>query len=144
MFDAVSQGDILSAFVIIKNYFPKVAAHELIPNGVLPTDDFEAIQLQNILFEMRCQQFIEIIRSPSSNVLEAIQYAQNYLKPINAESKELVKEVTALIAYEDPYVSQSSHLLSQERRDKLAEQVNTIILGKIITYCKKKKKKCCS
>jgi hypothetical protein len=125
---AIKQGDIVLAFELIKTHFPALAAHDLIPNGIPPPNDSLAADLQDILVQLRCQCFIEIIRT-SSSTLEAIRYAQTHLRATNSTAKERVKEVTALIAYADPHQSQSSHLLSQQRRDDLAATVNDAILG---------------
>lgn len=91
-----------------------------------------------VLFKLKCQRFIEIIRSatPTSS-MEALRYAQTYLKPNHGIFKEKVNEVTALIAYADPHQSHSKHLLTQERRDQLAIEVNHVLLGKkICVYMK--------
>jgi hypothetical protein len=122
---AITQGDIELAFELITTHFPALAAHDTI----LPANDQLAADLQDILVQLRCQRFVEIIRT-SSSTLEAIRYAQTHLKAIDSTAKERVKEVTTLIAYADPHQSQSSHLLSQKRRDDLAARVNHVILGK--------------
>lgn len=133
MTDAIEQGDILEAFDLIKKHFPALAAQDLVPNSPTPVNDPEAAQLHTVLFKLKCQRFIEIIRSTTaSSELEAIRYAQTHLKATNTELKEKVKEVTALIAYADPQQSQSKHLLTQERREQLAKEVNNVLLGKYI------------
>ncbi|OBZ91283.1 Glucose-induced degradation protein 8 [Choanephora cucurbitarum] len=116
---AVRKGDITLAFELIQQYFPSLT-QDSIPSS------------EHVLFKLKCQQFIEIIRSscPTSE-LEAIRYAQMHLKPIHSRDKELVKEVTALIAYTDPYKSQSKYLLTQERREQLASELNYTLLA----YC---------
>lgn len=120
------------AFDLIKRHFPVLAAQDLIPNGIPPPNNrAEVAEQQDILFQLKCQRFIEIIRT-SSSTIDAIRYAQTHLKPTNSRSKEQVKEVTALIAYADPRQSQSSHLLGQQRREQLASQVNQILLGNIL------------
>lgn len=124
MTEAIEQGDIPEAFNLINKHFPVLAAQDnLQPNG-----SAEATKLHMILFKLKCQRFIEIIKSSSE--LEAIRYAQIHLKPTNNQLKEnQVKEVTALIAYVDPYQSQSKHLLTQERRQQLAKEVNHVLLA---------------
>ncbi|RCH96750.1 Ran-binding protein 9 [Rhizopus azygosporus] len=109
--DSIGQGEIHRALKVIKDHFPALLEHD---------------ELQHISFRLRCQHFIEIIRSGSE--MEAILYAQKYLKPVRHEFKEQVREVTSLIAYSDPFQSQSKHLMSQQRRDKLAYEVNCAIL----------------
>lgn len=106
-----------------------MASLDNIPNST-PPNDHEAIKLHAVLFKLKCQRFIEIIRSTTpSSELEAIRYAQTHLKATSSELKEKVKEVTALIAYADPHQSQSKHLLTQERREQLAKEVNDVLLG---------------
>lgn len=114
----------------MRSSFPTVAAYDSVPNGVLPPNDPKAILSQEVLFRLKCQRFVEIIRSRAT--MDAIQYAQINLKPKNHKQRELIKEITTLIAYEDPSTSQSSYLLRQERLDSLAEQVHDVILGKIL------------
>ncbi|CAO3632303.1 unnamed protein product [Mucor fragilis] len=129
LIDAIEQGDIVLAFDLIKRHFPVLAAQDLIPNGIPPPNSrAEVAEQQDVLFQLKCQRFIEIIRT-SSSTIDAIRYAQIHLKPTNSRSKEQVKEVTALIAYADPRQSQSSHLLGQQRREQLASQVNQILLA---------------
>lgn len=130
---AIERGDIVLAFELIKTHFPALAAYDLISNSIPPLTDPLATDLQDILVRLRCQRFVEIIRT-SSSTLEAIRYAQSHLKPTNSIAKERVKEVTALIAYVDPHQSQSSYLLSQQRRDDLAAQVNHAVLGKTFFF----------
>ncbi|GAA5805971.1 hypothetical protein HPULCUR_011498 [Helicostylum pulchrum] len=126
--DAIEQGDILEAFALIKKHFPVLASLDNVPNST-PPNDHEAIKLHTVLFKLKCQRFIEIIRSTTpSSELEAIRYAQTHLKATNSELKEKVKEVTALIAYANPHQSQSKHLLTQERREQLAKEVNDVLL----------------
>ncbi|KAI8345354.1 CTLH/CRA C-terminal to lish motif domain-containing protein [Blakeslea trispora] len=113
---AVREGNITIAFELIQQYFPSLM------QGSIPSSE-------HILFKMKCQQFIEIIRSScSTSELEAIRYAQIHLRPTHPQDKELVKEVTALIAYTDPYKSQSKYLLAQERREQLASELNHTLL----------------
>ncbi|ORE22295.1 hypothetical protein BCV71DRAFT_172055 [Rhizopus microsporus] len=109
--DSIEQGEIHRALKVIEDHFPALLEHD---------------ELQHISFRLRCQHFIEIIRSGSE--MEAILYAQKYLKPVRHEFKEQVREVTSLIAYSDPFQSQSKHLMSQQRRDRLAHEVNCAIL----------------
>lgn len=43
----------------------------------------------------------------------------------------MVYEVSSLVAYEDPSKSGQAHLLSQDRRRQLADEVNCVVLGNI-------------
>jgi hypothetical protein len=113
LIEYIEQGNLVCAFEILEKNFPVL---------------FEQKDSESILFKLRCQHFIEIIRSGSE--LDAICYAQKHLKPTNHKLKEQVREVTALIAYKDPFQSQSKHLLTQERRQALAQELNSTLLGK--------------
>jgi hypothetical protein len=84
-------------------------------------------RLHHILYKLRCQQFIETLRT--SGDLEAIQFAQYYLRPCSKLYPELTQSVTTLIAYKELENEKTRDLLSQERRDMLADQVNEMILG---------------
>lgn len=119
---AIEQGDIVEAFNLINKHFPILAAQDTLQSN----ENVEATKLHMILFKLKCQRFIEIIKSCSE--LEAIRYAQLHLKPTNQQKENQIKEVTALIAYVDPYQSQSKHLLTQERREQLAIEVNHVLL----------------
>lgn len=124
MTEAIEGGDIPLAFDLINKHFPVLAAQDTLQ----PNSSVEATKLHMILFKLKCQRFIEIIKSSSE--LEAIRYAQVHLKPANNQWKESqIKEVTALIAYVNPYQSQSKHLLTQERRQLLAKEVNHVLLA---------------
>ncbi|KAI8147645.1 CTLH/CRA C-terminal to lish motif domain-containing protein [Fennellomyces sp. T-0311] len=124
LYDAILNGDIPRAFDVINQHFPALAMHE---NGMETECNGDVPHLQYILFKLRCQQFIEIVRS--SNEVEAIRFAQTHLRPQHKEFQELTNEVASLIAYRDPLNSNSSHLLSQERRLQLADEVNNIVLS---------------
>ncbi|CAO3591755.1 unnamed protein product [Absidia cylindrospora] len=93
-------------------------------------NDEETARTSRVLFKLRCQQFIEIVRSATE--VEAIRYAQQYLRPMHKEYHAMITEVASLIAYADPEQSNQAHLLSQDRRRQLADEVNCIVLA----YCK--------
>lgn len=61
--------------------------------------------------------------------MEAIQFAQYYLRPCHDIYPDLTNSVTTLIAYEDLESENTKDLLSQQRRDDIAEEVNEMILG---------------
>ena len=137
LYDAILNGNIPQAFTLIHRHFPALAAYdtqdpmkleiEQQNNHSIDTD------LQYIIFKLRCQQFIEIVRT--SNEMEAIQFAQTHLKPMHKDYHDLTKQVASLIAYPNPHNDAScSHLLSQERRRQLADEVNKVVLGNIYIY----------
>ena len=133
MYDAILGGDIPRAFDVINEHFPTLAMHDpqqSHPESMAIENDKQNVsQLQRILFKLRCQQFVEIVRS-SKKAEQAIGFAQTHLRPQHKEFQELTNEVASLIAYRDPHNSNSSYLLSQERRLQLADEVNTIVLCK--------------
>ncbi|KAI8890146.1 hypothetical protein K501DRAFT_319858 [Backusella circina FSU 941] len=120
LIQAIERGDIPEAFDLINKHFPSLAAQD-------GANDQHTAQL--IMFKLHCQQFIEIIRLNSTDGLGAIRYAQKHLNPTTSVLKEKVKEVTSLIAYTNPEESHAKHLLSQERREQLAAEVNHVILA---------------
>lgn len=146
LYDAIERGDIPQAFDLIQKQFPG-----LIEGGIfsedydgsttnnnmtgIDTDDQdseETARTSRVLFKLRCQQFIEIVRSATE--VEAIRYAQQYLRPMHKEYHPMITEVASLIAYADPEQSNQAHLLSQDRRRQLADEVNCIVLGKKLYY----------
>ncbi|KAL1934922.1 hypothetical protein VTP01DRAFT_4062 [Rhizomucor pusillus] len=133
LYDAIVQGNIPQAFDLIYRHFPSLAAQD--PNAP-PTPEPRVIEhnssidpshLRYILFKLRCQQFIEIIRSSDS--VQAIEFAKMYLRPQHKDHQHLRDEVSVLIAYSSPEESNYRHLLNQERRQELADQVNTVVLA---------------
>ncbi|KAI9317751.1 CTLH/CRA C-terminal to lish motif domain-containing protein [Dichotomocladium elegans] len=137
LYDAILSGDIPQAFILIHRHFPALAAYDKQdPMIVEPTDihsfgnsctsDDDFTHLEYIVFKLKCQQFIEIVRT--SNEVEAIVFAQTHLKSRHKEYRELTNEVASLIAYPDPHNASCSHLLSQERRRLLADEVNKVVL----------------
>ncbi|KAI9264280.1 CTLH/CRA C-terminal to lish motif domain-containing protein [Phascolomyces articulosus] len=137
LYDAILSGDIPRAFDVINQHFPTLAMHD--PQRVSQQQhnpDSMALEnevqqqnvshLQRILFKLRCQQFVEIIRS--SKEVDAIRFAQTHLRQQHKEFQELTNEVASLIAYPDPQNSKSGYLLSQERRLQLADEVNNVVL----------------
>lgn len=116
---AIRQGDIDHAFVLIEEHFPALVQlpYEAKLNGP-----------HYILHKLRCQQFVETLRT--SGEMKAIQFAQHYLRPHHPVYRELTDSVTCLIAYENFENDITKDITSQARRDKMADQVNEMILGK--------------
>ncbi|KAL9538702.1 hypothetical protein MBANPS3_010739 [Mucor bainieri] len=75
------------------------------------------------IYKLRCQQFVETLRS--SGPIEAIQFAKFYFRPCSKLYKELTDDATSLIAYTD---LESHDRSSQRHRDKIADEVNEMIL----------------
>lgn len=131
LYDAILNGNIPQAFTLIHRHFPALAAYDTQDPMKLEIEQQKKIDtdLQYIIFKLRCQQFIEIVRTSSE--IEAIQFAQAHLKPMHKDYRDLTNEVASLIAYPDPHNASCSHLLSQERRRQLADEVNKVVLGKM-------------
>ncbi|KAI8342110.1 CTLH/CRA C-terminal to lish motif domain-containing protein [Chlamydoabsidia padenii] len=140
LYDAIERGDIPKAFDLIQKRFPGLVQNSIFDptfdnnsnkqdNDMMETETDKA-KTYRVLFKLRCQQFIEIVRS--SNEVEAIEYAHRYFGPVQNEYHDMITEVAPLIAYAKPEQSEQAHLLSQERRQQLAEEVNCIVLA----YCK--------
>lgn len=133
LYDAITKGDIARAFELIEQHFPALASHDAqISSSVEPMAleyPVDPSHMQYIVFKLRCQQFIEIVRS--SNGVDAIQFARKHLQWGHKEYPEMAQEVSSLIAYNDPANSDCGHLLSQERRQQLADEVNAVVLGNV-------------
>ncbi|KAI8063827.1 CTLH/CRA C-terminal to lish motif domain-containing protein [Gongronella butleri] len=125
LYDAIYRGDIPKAFDLIRLRFSGIL-EDTDHNHAPGSDKARACK---VMFKLRCQQFIEIVRSASE--VDAIQYARQHLKPIHKDYQEMITEVASLIAYNDPEKSNQAHLLSQDRRRKLADEVNRVVLA----YC---------
>lgn len=81
-------------------------------------------------FHTSCQRYIELIRS--GRISEAVQFAQSTLSGLRGHSPELdevLHNVVALIAYEDPLDSPLRHLLSMGQREVVADVVNGAMLA---------------
>lgn len=55
------------------------------------------VQQNNLEFELRLQQYIELIRS--AKLLEAMQHARKYLVPYQATHTEEIRKASALLAF---------------------------------------------
>jgi hypothetical protein len=120
---AIQLGDINKAFKLIEHTFPTIITSSTIREGA-----------HRVLYKLRCQQFIEVLRSEGD--AEAIQFAQRHLRQSHPHYADLADSVTCLIAYphDNAYAIK---LLSQDRRIAIADEVNQMILGKkIMTWYK--------
>ncbi|ORZ09305.1 CTLH/CRA C-terminal to lish motif domain-domain-containing protein [Absidia repens] len=133
IYEAIERGDIPTAFDLIQRRFPGLLQHISNRNDVVNVDGLtenEKIWADRVVFKLKCQQFIETVRS--SNEVEAIRYAQQNLWPMNEYYQDMITEVAPLIVYTNPEQSSQAYLLSQDCRRQLADEVNDIILA----YCK--------
>ncbi|KAJ1553992.1 hypothetical protein HK405_006309 [Cladochytrium tenue] len=93
--------------------------------GLLNGDGPDAV---DVCFQLKCQQFVECVRTSAA---EALQFAQNELSrfgPLNPKYYQTLEDVVALLAYTDPSSSPVSGYLSQEHRDEVAHSLNSFIL----------------
>jgi len=82
-----------------------------------------------LLFHLQQQKLIELIRE--QKVEEAIEFAGNNLAERGEEDSKVLAELErtlALLAFEDPFASPFSDLLSHNHRQQLASEVNEAIL----------------
>lgn len=84
-----------------------------------------------MLFRLHCQHFIELVRSDQYD--QALEYVTLILTPAVSKDRVLLEpllgDVVELLAYKDPHTSPVAHLLSQERRNSLSDDINAVILG---------------
>ncbi|KAF9990638.1 hypothetical protein BGZ75_000836 [Mortierella antarctica] len=124
----ISHGDIEKAIELCNSAFPGVLSIE--PRSPLTTP--ASIQMN---FRLQCQLFIEKLRSDPAGH-EALMFAQkflhqfNQLDPARKEQYTLhVVDLVSLVAYSKPEEAPSGHHMKQEARDRLAEFMNSAVLG---------------
>ncbi|KAF9936749.1 Ran-binding protein 9 [Mortierella alpina] len=116
------------AIELCNSAFPGVLSIE--PRSPLTTP--ASIQMN---FRLQCQLFIEKLRSDPAGH-EALMFAQkflhqfNQLDPARKEQYTLhVVDLVSLVAYSKPEEAPSGHHMKQEARDRLAEFMNSAVLG---------------
>ncbi|KAL7328590.1 hypothetical protein PS15p_206837 [Mucor circinelloides] len=126
--NAIKEGDIGRAFNLIEKHFPNLIRIYNTINRMetTPEDKSTLPKSHCIIYKLRCQQFVETLRS--SGPIEAIQFAKFYFRFCSKIYKELTHDATSLIAYTD---LESHDRSSQRHRDKIADEVNEMILGKL-------------
>jgi len=86
----------------------------------------------DVLFFLRCQAFIELIRRKEP--LEAIAYAQKHLGRYRSDQDAArvgqLQNVVALLAYDEPHDSEAplSHLMAPQQRESVADALNSAVL----------------
>lgn len=83
-----------------------------------------------ILFLLRCQKFIELIRT--GHVEDAVNLARSQLASFFGKSRDqdlLLHDCLALLAYERPQDSPMAYLLQFGQREVVADAVNAFVLG---------------
>ncbi|KAL7313236.1 hypothetical protein PS15m_007006 [Mucor circinelloides] len=123
--NAIKEGDIGRAFNLIEKHFPNLIRIYNTINRMetTPEDKSTLPKSHCIIYKLRCQQFVETLRS--SGPIEAIQFAKFYFRFCSKIYKELTHDATSLIAYTD---LESHDRSSQRHRDKIADEVNEMIL----------------
>eukprot|EP00210_Caulerpa_lentillifera_P006272 g5991.t1 len=85
--------------------------------------------ISDVLFFLLCQKFIELVRG--GFVENAVHFAQKELFPFRDMNEKYRKElhwVIALVAYKQPEDPTLKYLFSKERRDFVADVVNSALL----------------
>jgi hypothetical protein len=84
-----------------------------------------------LLFRLRVQQFVEQLRPGGAGPEAALQYGRSELGAAarGAAEEELFIDALSLLAYSDPAASPAGHLMQQQQRQQLAEQVNGAIVA---------------
>ncbi|KAI7863654.1 CTLH/CRA C-terminal to lish motif domain-containing protein [Spinellus fusiger] len=118
IYNTIKNGEIGRSIQLLKHHFPEI-------KDTHSTDEGPSYY-ETLMYKLTCQQFIEILRSRSE--IEAVEFAHQHLRSDHKLHKTMTAEVASLIAYKDPNASISNHLLGEERRVVLAEQVNKAIL----------------
>lgn len=80
-------------------------------------------------FQILCQQFIELVRGDQQ--AEALSFAQNTLGKfglVRPAYLRTLRDIVALIAYQNPYESPVSGFLEPNRRQFVAETINSWIV----------------
>ncbi|KAF9979106.1 Glucose-induced degradation complex subunit [Actinomortierella ambigua] len=125
----ISKGDIGRAMDMCNAAFPGVLSID--PTSPLTTP--VSIQMN---FKMQCQKFIEIVRQGPNKGAEALMFAQEVLavfrKIDELGAQKYVQElndIVPILAYKDPERSPMANFLHQSERDKLADLMNSAVLG---------------
>ncbi|KAF9277641.1 Ran-binding protein 9 [Mortierella alpina] len=115
------------AIELCNSAFPGVLSID--PHSELTTP--ASIQMN---FRLQCQLFIEKLRTEPAD--KALMFAQkfvhqfNQLDPAREEQYTLhVVDLVSLMAYSQPEEAPSGHHMKQEARDRLAEFMNSAVLG---------------
>jgi len=116
----VTEGEIVEAMNIIAETWPAKIAQ-------LETDAEKGVWL-----ELHYQHYIELIRE--KKIMEALAYMRNTLSEVSHPVSDKIiiidlEDAHGLIAYEDPMTSRAAYLLTEERRQKVADITNRLLLS---------------
>ncbi|KAI8467332.1 MAG: SPRY-domain-containing protein [Monoraphidium minutum] len=112
----IMAGDMQAAVALLQGAYPRVL------RGGAGSEEVQ--------FHLSCQQYIELVRQ--RRVDEAVQFAQAVLAALLRGAPQwegALKDVVALIVYEDPEASPLGHLMSRRQREKVADAVNAAVLS---------------
>jgi len=110
--DAIQEGKIEDAIYLLNDLHPTLLDEN-----------------RYLLFHLQQQKLIELIRE--QKVDEAIEFAQNNLAERGEEDPKVLQELErtmALLAFDDPFTSPFSDLLSLSHRQQIGSEVNEAIL----------------
>ena len=116
----VREGKIDEAVGLCCNEFP----------GLLGMHEGDPSEGRWLYFQLLCLKFVELIRVKDSS--SALLFAQSALNPFGRESPkflEVIQDVVALLAYEEPEKSPVASFLQPERRDEVATTLNKAVLS---------------
>ncbi|KXZ54134.1 hypothetical protein GPECTOR_5g234 [Gonium pectorale] len=113
---AIVSGDVDGALALLASHSPALLA--------------DAARFGDVHFQLACQKYIEHVRA--GRVQEAVLFAQGSLAALRGPSSAAVaarlRDVVALVAYQQPETSPLAHLMGQAQREALADEVNAAVL----------------
>ncbi|KAF9579159.1 Glucose-induced degradation complex subunit [Lunasporangiospora selenospora] len=125
----ISNGDIGPAEELCNSAFPGVLSID--PHSTLTTP--ASIHMN---FKMQCQKYIEIVKSDPERGPEALMFAQQVVHDftqLDPSSKDqylkYMEEIVTVIAYLKPEEAPNGYYFRQEARDRLADMMNSSVLG---------------
>ena len=86
-------------------------------------------QVQDVLFILSCQEFIELVAINSESALEYVK--KELEKFLDISYRNELEELVTLLAYANPHSSRVGHYLTMNRREMVAKKLNSLILGKV-------------
>ncbi|KAG2437400.1 hypothetical protein HXX76_006052 [Chlamydomonas incerta] len=114
---AIMAGDVDAALALLQARCPALLA--------------DAGRFGDVHFQLACQKYIELVRG--GRVQEAVVFAQGTLAQLRGVSaaalESPLRDVVALIAYQQPETSPLAHLLGQPQREAVSDAVNTAVLA---------------
>lgn len=122
----------LRQFIISGSILEAIEHCEQIFPSLLTMSDPKNI---DVLFLLRTQQFIELVKQSAPTALQFAQEGRILLTlefglfvTSNVKYSQQLQDIIALIAYPNPHQSPISHLLTQSRRETVSDAVNNHIL----------------